>query len=411
MTSVVDIAHAPDTPTTTAEVKRLHDHGLGVVVVYPTPGQGSEGVARDILRALGKEFRERSPRDPHQLASLAAIWLDAEAIRDLVIAHADRRPAAEWSLLSDLCAAEGAPSLTLVLEQPPSASQLAALAADTREVTLAEISRRESSWSLNPRVLDEDRSYPPVPDVDFAFFPTACADLLPEREAVRVIQTFVIGRELTMLRLNSRCDMSPSQIEAWLDTLTAPCGTVDAALARLRGAQAAFLLEGVLLGIDPDAFSTDYRRLSGAPATRATAATLRTYIEPHVAAAGAIAAAARSEPDRIARMTVASIASSGCTLATGHRIAEAFAPLLYAQVLARRAAGAGPDEPLFLARGDRPATSRHVRYWLAQIGRDTEICFTSHRASRGAAPWATPRRLGPARRLLLAPRERAITAT
>ena len=54
MTPRVQIAHADQTPASTAAVKRLHDLGRGVVVVYPTPGRGGEGIARDILQALGK---------------------------------------------------------------------------------------------------------------------------------------------------------------------------------------------------------------------------------------------------------------------------------------------------------------------------------------------------------------------
>jgi hypothetical protein len=53
---------------------------------------------------------------------------------------------------------------------------------------------------------------------------------------------------------------SPRHAHAFLDTLVALCVTVDAAITFLRGAQAAFLLGGILLVIDADAFAVDHRR-------------------------------------------------------------------------------------------------------------------------------------------------------
>jgi hypothetical protein len=69
---------------------------------------------------------------------------------------------------------------------------------------------------------------------------------------------------------------------------------VDGAITGLRGAQAAFLLDGTLLEIDPDTFAADHYAHADAPATTATAAILRSYPEPHLAAAGALAAATRA---------------------------------------------------------------------------------------------------------------------
>jgi hypothetical protein len=60
----VRIARAAPTPASAAMVGRLHDLGNRVIVVHPTPGRGGEGVARDVLRALGKRFRDRTPAPP-----------------------------------------------------------------------------------------------------------------------------------------------------------------------------------------------------------------------------------------------------------------------------------------------------------------------------------------------------------
>ena len=54
---------------------REDDH---VVLIVPTPGRGGEGIARDILRALGKRFDlPRTPRDPQALLKLASTGLSA----------------------------------------------------------------------------------------------------------------------------------------------------------------------------------------------------------------------------------------------------------------------------------------------------------------------------------------------
>ena len=406
MTGPVQIAHAAPTSASTATVNRLHDLDHAVaVVVYPTPGRGGEGIARDVLQALGKRFRDRTPRGPRRLRALAAIWLRAQWTRELVIAAADRRPPADWRLLRDLASDAGA-RLTLVVEQRASDDRVAELGDDVGELTLAELVEElpvalpPDEWGL----FDESGSpndrpgYPPVPDVDFAFFPSACIDLLPEYDAARVLRAFERARRATMLWLELRGGIedrhgpSPRHAHAFLDTLVAPCVTIDGAITSLRGAQAAFLLDGTLLEIDPDIFAADHQSHAGAPATNATATLLRSYPEPHLAAVGALASATRANPDQIAGLTLASVARVDASFTSGHRIKLPFQPLVAAQTLARRAAGADGDEPLFLGPDHaRPATPRHIHNWLARIGRETGLRFdaTSGWNRYRTSPWAT----------------------
>ena len=340
MNRLVQIAHADQTPASTAAVKRLHDRGCGVVVVYPTPGRGGEGIARDILRALGKQFRDRTPRDPRKLETLAVLWLRAERVAELLIAGAERRPADDWTLLGSLCGEAGM-RLTMIVEQPASDRHVAALGGDVRELTLAELVAEtpvmpEDPWGLfDPSGSPDDRpGYPPVPDVDFALFPSACTDVLLQNDARRAVSTFEQARRATMVWLERRRGIDgrhgpgPGHAHAFLDTLVAPCVTVDGAITFLRGAQAAFLLDGILLEIDADAFAVDHERHAGAPATSATAMALRSYPEPHLAAAGALACTTRANPAQIAGLTLAAVTPVDARLASGHRIALAFQSLL-----------------------------------------------------------------------------------
>jgi hypothetical protein len=406
MNCPVQIAHADPTPESTAAVKRLHDLGRGVVVVYPTPGRGGEGIARDVLQALGKRFRDRTPRDPRRLEALAVLWLLAERVAELLIAGADRRPAQDWMLLRRLCG-ETQTRLTMIVEQPASDRHVAALGGDVRELTLAKLVAEtpvtpEDPWGLFDRSgsPDDRPGYPPVPDVDFALFPSACRDVLLEHDACRAVSAFEQARRATMLWLErrrgieQRDDPSPRLAHAFLDTLVAPCVTVDGAITFLRGAQAAFLLEGILLEIDADAYAVDHERHAGAPATSATAMALRTYPEPHLAAAGALACATRANPTQIAGLTLAAMAPVDVGLASGHRIKRPFLPLLDAQRLVRHGAGADGDgeEPLFLAPdGIQPAAARDIQKWLARIGRETSLRFdTTSGWNRYTTPaWAT----------------------
>jgi hypothetical protein len=123
MTPRVQIAHADQTPASTAAVKRPHDLGRGVV------------------------------------------------------AAAERRPADDWMLLGRLCG-ETPTRLTMIVEQPASDRHVAALGGDVRELTLAELVAEtpvmpEDPWGLFDRSgsPDDRPGYPPVPDVDFAATP------------------------------------------------------------------------------------------------------------------------------------------------------------------------------------------------------------------------------------------------
>ena len=184
----------------------------------------------------------------------------------------------------------------------------------------------------------------------------------------------------------------PRHAHALLDTLVAPCVTVDGAITMLRGAQAAFLLNGTLLEIDPDTFAADHEGHADAAATNVTAALLRSYVEPHLAAAGALAAATRANAEQIAELSDGSVARVDATFATGHRINPPFQALIEAQHLARCAAGAEDADRLFLTPDQtRAPTPRHIHNMLERIGRETGLRFTTTTGWNRYAPrpWAT----------------------
>ena len=293
----------------------------------------------------------------------------------------------------------------MIVEQPASDHHVAALGGDVRELTLAELVAEtpvipEDPWGIFDQSgsPDDRPGYPPVPDVDFALFPSACTDVLLQYDARWAVSTFDQARRATMLWLELRRGIderhgpSPRHAHAFLDTLVAPCVTVDAAITFLRGAQAAFLLDGIVLEIDSDAFAVNHERHAGAPATTATAMALRSYPEPQLAAAGALACATRANPAQITGLTLAAVTPVDASLTSGHRIAPPFQSLLEAQRLAQHGAGADGDEPLFLAPdGTQPAVARHIQNWLARISRETGLRFDITSGwNRSTIPaWAT----------------------
>jgi hypothetical protein len=375
------VCDLPDAPASTRYLNRLHCPARGVVVVRPTPGRGGSGIARDILTALGKRFRPGSPRAAQRLLPLARIWLariwlHAERAQRLIVTRADRRPASEWSALRDLCTGEHAPALWLIVHRRQLTGDEQAALRGTRR---SELSADELAGWLQPgpaprraAELEEPREFPPVPDVDFPFFPSACAELLPAPAARLAIDTFREGRRLTFGWLNLHRVARHREIVAYLDSLAAPAATADAALALLRGAQAALLTHGLLVRIDPHLIAARHSSRRAAP-TPATADRLRALLEPHPVAAAAIAALTGNDAELIAALHLGDVQRDGAELAGGRVIPPHLQALIRAQVLARHAAGATTDAPLFLTRAGRPASARSVSGWLDRVDRELEL--------------------------------------
>ena len=130
---------------------------------------------------------------------------------------------------------------------------------------------------------DDRPGYPPVPDVDFAFFPSACIDLLPEYDAARVLRAFERGRAATMLWLELRRGFEPRhgpRPAARACVLGHARRAVrhrrrrDHGVARRAGRVPA---QRDPARDRPGPFAADHEAHAGAPATNATATLLRSY--------------------------------------------------------------------------------------------------------------------------------------
>ena len=101
-----------------------------MLVVAPTPGMGGEGIARDVLRAMGNRFDlPQTPRDPATLLARAELWLLASRREALTIDDATahvllavlrgRRDERSWNKLEGRRPAAGRAALRRGATQRP----------------------------------------------------------------------------------------------------------------------------------------------------------------------------------------------------------------------------------------------------------------------------------------------------
>ena len=275
-----------------------------VLVIAPTPGRGGEGIARDVLRAMGKRFDlPRTPRDPATLLARADLWLRAARITTLVVRHADRLAADTWRHL----AAIGTDHIALWLLADPAAltdshhdasqdlaikpSSLAQLRATIGSATAP------ACWATR---LAEQTPTPIAPDVDYAFF--ALASQAPGNEPL--FANFILGRAHAdwYLRHVSRQPHAHGINE--LLTAVAHCAADrEAAIARVRGAQAQLLLAGLHTSIDAGQLRARLASSNLSAPSLSAARLLRSYVEPGPAAAIAACLATGRGPRWLAQLT------------------------------------------------------------------------------------------------------------
>jgi hypothetical protein len=275
-----------------------------VLVVAPTPGRGGEGIARDILRAMGKRFDlPRTPRDPATLLARADLWMRASRITTLIIRHAERLAADTWRHL----AAIGPEHAELWLLADP--AELTASHHDaaqdlaTEPGSLGQLRTRVGSqtasgcWATR---LAEQTPTPIAPDVDYAFF--AVASQAPDREAL--FANFILGRDHADWYLR-HVTRQPGQHEVnELLTAVAHCAADhEAAIARVRGAQAQLLLAGLHTSIDAGELRARLASRNLSPPGVSAARLLRSYVEPGPAAAVAACLTTGRGPGWLARLT------------------------------------------------------------------------------------------------------------
>lgn len=355
-----------DTPAVVRQFARLHDPSGGVLVIRPTPGRGEGGIARDILRSLGKRFDiPRTPRAAPQLLESARIWLRAEQIRLLIIMRANGRPTEDWQTLISL-RDTGLEELWLILQDAPlQPDHRAALNAATYD----EIAAQDMSGYLPraPRDRPPDPApgaHPPVPHADFVAFLARCSELLDDDDLKHVASTYRAAQQATGQWLDRRSQTSPAEVFAFLGHL-ASVDSIDCALSRLRGAQARLLLAGLLLQIDAGRFAAWHDATPRIQLTAPISQLLRAFTSTPSTALAALSLLTRWSPERLSSIGIADIDADATELRGGHPIPDHARALIRAHLLARAAVIATPDAPFF--SGQDPADRASTRLLNAQL--------------------------------------------
>jgi hypothetical protein len=275
-----------------------------MLVVAPTPGRGGEGIARDVLRAMGKRFDlPRTPRNPATLLKRADLWLRASRITTLVVRHAERLAADTWRQLAAIGSEHAALWLLADPAELTASHHDASQDLELRPGALGRLKARIGSPTRPPcwaTRLAEQTPTPIAPDVDYAFF--AIASQAPGREAL--FANFILGRDHAdwYLRHVSR---QPGQHKVnELLTAVAHCAADrEAAIARIRGAQAQLLLAGLHTSTDAGRLRARLARSDLSAPSANAARLLRSYVEPRPVAAVAACLATGRGPGWLAQLT------------------------------------------------------------------------------------------------------------
>jgi hypothetical protein len=276
-----------------------HDPGGGVVVVHPTPGiWASAAFGHDLLAALGHAVNRLGEE---RLASrtrswqAAQAWMVADATDDLVVLRADRLTATTWAQILDLQAATGT-RLLLVSHTPLIPTGLGDTLASTTHRVLPHL---PPALRAVPDPPAERGEPPPEPVEELPALP-ARGVAHYRAEAYRRCDPAAFDR------LDAVYQAGFTRADAWLGGPVALPGTeseqaslflIDLVqdsptrahtVARIRGAQAAFLAHGQLLTV-PDTTALLHRLggpgLNTSPFTEATAARIRAGVAGPLVAA------------------------------------------------------------------------------------------------------------------------------
>jgi hypothetical protein len=189
--------------------------------------------------------------------------------------------------------------------------------------------------------------------------------------------------------------------DAQLQRLTVTCTSSEEALVRLRGAQAAYFREGLLLELTVASSGMMGLAELRPHLDRVVAARVRGYCSPHVTAATTIALGTDLHPAGLATLRVDQLAADGATLALpggAARIPTYARGLVRTQLILRATQHASPGDPLLVDLSRRPYGETRMRRLLITCARQVAIALPSARGTPGRSTgWMGRRNLTLAR--------------
>jgi hypothetical protein len=398
VTVVVD---PDDSAGCTRFVTGLAQLPAGRAVCHPTPGETAlQSLALDLLLALGKRFdAPRAERAHRRSWQLARTWLLAERIEHLFVLRANLLSSRHWQALLDLTSACNLRLWLVVHRADPHADQQLLGSTDHQRLSLAAFVHRwqqpvEHAPSKAEGIPVE--RFPTVPADDFTVFRAACRRLLNPASFALVDQLYCASMDQTNTWLDEQGvqwaaskSIDELPIQPFLHQLTAASVSPAETLVRLRGAQAALYLRGILLSLRWQPGTSIHLADLRIRLDRTTITRLRGLCTPRLAAALTITLITRMPPPALAALNTADITPDGSAV---NRAGEWFAVPAHAQALIRallieRACdNANPQAPLFIGRGDRRISDHAMRGMLRSVASKTAIALPT----RSSWPYADP---------------------
>ena len=393
-------------PTTAAMrwIDELSDPDRGTVVVAVRPGMRHTGwLARDLLAAVGKRFTVAAKgRDTDRDWQLVPLWYAAHQITDLIVTGAQ---ALAPKLLDALLAHTRTPPVRLWLladnHLPDDIAEALGLW-PTRRATLEQFTTRWRAHHANRLTAARPNETAaaldtPLPASDFPTFRADCRRLLDPDTFAQVDQryrhAFAQARQTLADRPRDAANYARLAHELLDD-----CATTAEMTIAIRALQATAFLAGDHLHVHlPALLAAGEHMPTAARRNPATWQRLRCYRQPLTGAACALAAAGL-DLTQMRQLTIDAISAHGHRVQLPDEtrtIEPAAAPLLAAQQLQRRAAGAPGHAPLFVDSNDQPLAPRRFADAINRAATEAGVAVANQRvAHRTPDPASTLRHLG-----------------
>jgi integrase len=227
--------------------------------------------------------------------------------------------------------------------------------------------------------------FPTVPADDFTVFRAACRRLLTPASLALVDKLYCASMDQTNSWLDEQGvqwaasrSIDELPMRPFLHRLTAACVSPAETLVRLRGAQAALFLRGILLSLRWQPGTSIHLADLRTRLDRTTITRLRGLCTPRLAAALTIALITGLPPSALAALNTADITPDGSAV---NRAGEWFTVPAHAQALIRALLieRAGDDvnsqAPLFTGRGDSRISEHAMRGMLRSVARKAAIAL------------------------------------
>lgn len=372
-----------DTPACARWAISHHDLARHSITVRPTPPITPRSLARDLLRALGKRFGSAGTRGaPADLWPAVGLWLEAERVRHLLILRShlltpDLSNRLIWlaeALHIDLWLIAGT-------GHPP----------DGINPRACRVSTFEEQQTINPAPTrpptPSSRSWPSLPDEEYFSFRVAAHVLLDEHDHRRIDAELFVGRmiaeEWIQPHRREGRRIEAGDIPALLAAVLATAAEAEQALCRIRGTQAALFRAGIHVAAPADAIRAAVAARC-APLDHHASQLLRTFIDPHRAAAAVLSLAADLPACQLQGIDIGDVNADGRDVTIARRrvpIAATARGILLAQRLARLRDGADDAAPLFINRtGDRASTTALARS-LKTVSEATGLTINTYAGS------------------------------